>query len=131
MDSPLLLKMYKDDIQKRHGGRWFHTVTSFAFAKFDTNPIHGCIGFVLAERDSSGILFIAAVLQKQPSTGGEALRDVIKRNKKIQADSPVFVLAQRQAQKSAHKNKNKKMQERRCTCLVFTDISRQQLFKLI
>ena len=89
--------MYKDDIQKRHGGRWFHTVTSFAFAKFDTNPIYGCIGFVLAERDSSGILFIAAVLQKQPSTGGEALRDVIKRNKKIQADSPVFVLAQRQA----------------------------------
>ena len=86
---------------------------------------------MLAERDSSGILFIAAVLQKQPSTGGEALRDVIKRNKKIQADSPVFVLAQRQAQKSAHKNKNKKMQERRCTCLVFTEISRQQFFKLI
>lgn len=78
-------------------------------AKLDMNPIHGCIGFMLAERDSSGILFIAAVLQKQPSTGGEALRDVIKRNKKIQADSPFFVLAQRQAQKSAHKNKNKKM----------------------
>lgn len=60
-----------------------------------------------AERDSSGILFIAAVLQKQPSTGEEALRDVIKRNKKIQADSPVFVLAQGHTLcllKSKHKN---------------------------
>ena len=45
-----------------------------------------------AARDSSGILFIATVLQQQPSTGGEALRDFVRSNKKIQADSPVFAV---------------------------------------
>ena len=66
-------------VQNRHGWRWFHAAVSLRNA-------NSCLGLYkdvqakTAERDSSGILFIAGIVQQQPSTRGEALRGFTRSN---------------------------------------------------
>lgn len=65
--------------------------SEFALANSSSKSVHGCT-LLDTVRDRSGILFSAAILQRQPSTRGEALRDCARSAKKIQADSPTVII---------------------------------------